>query len=180
MGPFKFAVARKAEATVYGAQCPGYPAQAVDATPVSEWISFMQQNGVRQVCCLLPSKQLAYDRLDLLGTYREVFGESNVCHAAIEDDRLCAPATLEDNILPFLLQSDQARTAVVVHGSAGSGRTGHVLAAWIALHLGQSGDNALAAVASTGRDPWQAVWYGKATKLLLRGLLAGPSSRRAD
>jgi hypothetical protein len=45
MGPFKFAEARKGEATVYGAQRPGYPAQAVDATPVSAWISFMQQNG---------------------------------------------------------------------------------------------------------------------------------------
>jgi protein-tyrosine phosphatase len=136
---------------VYGAQRPGYPAQAIDATPVSAWISFMQRNGVYRVCCLLALKQLAYYRLDLLGTYREVFGESNVCHAAIEDYHLCDAVKLEDDILPFLLQSNQARIPVVVHGSGGSGRTGHVLAAWLVRHRGLSVDDALAAVVSTGR-----------------------------
>jgi protein-tyrosine phosphatase len=89
----------------------------------------MQQSGVRQVCCLLPPKQLAYYRVDLLERYRKAFGESNVCHAEIEDYHLCNQAILENKILLFLLESDQTSTPVVVHCSGGSGRTGHVLAA---------------------------------------------------
>jgi protein-tyrosine phosphatase len=151
MGPLTFAAARKGGATVSGAQRPGHPAQAVDTTPVSAWISSMQQNGVHRVCCLRAPKPLAYDRLDRLGTSREVFGASNICHAAIEDDHLCDAVTLENSILPCLLQSDRARTPVVVHGSGGRGRPGHVLAAWLARHRGLSVDDALAAVVSTGR-----------------------------
>jgi protein-tyrosine phosphatase len=132
-----------------------------------------------RVCCLLAPKQLAYYRLDLLGNYREVFGESNVCHAAIEDYHLCDAVTVEASILPFLFQSDQARTPVVMHGSGGRGRTGHVMAAWLVRHRGLSVGNALAAVVSTGRDPWEAVRYGNATEQELHRLLAGPSSRRA-
>ena len=120
MGQFKFAAAREGETTVHGAERPGYPAHAVDAMLVSEWISFMQRSGVCRVCCLLPPKQLAYYDLDLLGKYREAFGEFNVCHEAIEDYHLCDPAKLENNILPFLFKSDQARTSVVVHCSGGS------------------------------------------------------------
>ena len=51
--------------------------------------------------------------------------------AEVEDYHLCDHATLERHILPFLHESDQTTTPVLVHCSGGSGRTGHVLAAWL-------------------------------------------------
>src|SRR6266478_9045199 len=100
MGEFGFAPARPGEAVVYGAQRPGYRSERVDLPPVRDWISFVQKNGIRRVCCLLPAKQLAYYRVDLLQTYREAFGATNVCHVPIEDYHLCDHRSLEGTILP--------------------------------------------------------------------------------
>ena len=179
MEKFKFAAARKGETIVYGAERPGYQAHAVDAKPVNEWISFMQQRGVCRVCCLLSTEQLGLYNLDLLGKYRETFGKPNVCHADIKDFHLCDPAKLENIILPFLLESNQAKTRVVVHCSGGSGRTGHVLAAWLVRHRGLSVDDALNAVISTGRDPWEAVHRRNATEEQLHCLLTGANFQHA-
>jgi hypothetical protein len=99
MAQFRFGAASPEEKIVYGAQRPGYPSRDVDGTHVRDWLSFMQQRGIRRVCCLLPTKQLAYYRVDLLDKYRETFGESNVCRAEIEDYHLCDHATLERRIL---------------------------------------------------------------------------------
>ncbi len=157
---------------------PGYPARTVGPDAVRDWISFVQQSGIRRICCLLPPKQLAYYQIDLLAEYRKVFGESNVCHAEIEDYHLCEKATLEDRILPFLLESDQPSIPVVVHCSGGSGRTGHVLAAWLVRHRGLSVDDALAAVLASGRNPWEAVQCRNETEEELRRLLACEGSGR--
>jgi protein-tyrosine phosphatase len=176
MGRFEFAAARPEEVIVYGAQRPGYPSKNVDVSDVRAWISFVQKSGIRRVCCLLPTKQLAYYRVDLLQTYREAFGQQNVCRAEVEDYHLCDHATLENTILPFLVESDRASTPVVIHCSGGSGRTGHVLAAWLVRHRGLSVDDALAIV-STNRNPREAVHCGHATEKELRCLLAGVGSR---
>ncbi|MEW6495955.1 MAG: protein phosphatase, partial [Cyanobacteriota bacterium] len=45
---------------------------------------------------------------------------------------------------------------VVVHCSGGIGRTGHVLAAWLASARGFSNNAAIAAVRKTGRNPYEA------------------------
>jgi protein-tyrosine phosphatase len=66
-----------------------------------------------------------------------------------------------------------------VHCSGGSGRTGHILAAWLVHHRGLSVDDALDAVISTGRNPWEAVHCGNATEEQLRCLLAGTGSQHA-
>ncbi len=134
MTRFGFAPASPEETVIYGAQRPGYSSQNVDASRVSDWISFVHKSGVRRICCLLPDNQLAYYRVDLLKTYREAFGQSNVCHAPIEDYHLCDHWTLEGTILPFLQASDATSTPAVVHCSGGLGRTGHVLAAWLVRH----------------------------------------------
>ena len=175
MAQFGFGAARPEEVIVYGAQRPGYPSKNVDLAQVRDWISFMQKSGIRRVCCLLPTKQIAYYRVDLLDEYREAFGESNVCQAEIEDYHLCDHATLERSILPFLVESDRAGTPVVVHCSGGCGRTGHVLAAWLVRHRGLSVEEALAIV-STQRNPREAVQRGYATEKELRCLLAGGDS----
>jgi protein-tyrosine phosphatase len=172
MAQFRFGAASPEEKIVYGAQRPGYPSRNVDGAHVGNWISFMQQRGIRRVCCLLPTEQLTYYRVDLLDKYCEAFGESNVCRAEIEDYHLCGHVTLERSILPFLVESDRAGTPVVVHCSGGSGRTGHVLAAWLVRHRGMSIEDALAIV-SRQRNPREAVQCGYATEKELRCLLAG-------
>lgn len=172
MARFGFAPARPEETVVYGAQRPGYRSESVDLAHVRDWISFVQKSGVRRVCCLLPSKQFAYYRVDLLDTYHEAFGEPNVSHAAIEDYHLCDHGTLEDTILPFLVESDETGTPVVVHCSGGLGRTGHILAAWLVRRRGLSVDEALEIV-SRERNPREAVECGYATEKELRCLLGG-------
>jgi hypothetical protein len=152
MDQVRYSAATPGEMIVFGAQRPGYPSKIVGSDRVKDWISLMQKSGMRRVCCLLPPKQLAYYQVDLIAEYRKVFGESNVCGAEIEDFHLCDHETLERRILPFLLESDQANTPVVVH-------------------------DALAAVAATGRNPWEAVECGYATEKELHSLLVSDHSK---
>jgi len=173
MAEFRCAAARPEEAVVFGSPRPGYPSKAVAGSVVEDWISAVQRQRIRRVCCLLPSKQLEYYEVDLLAAYRDAFGPSNVCWAEVEDYHLCDHTTVERHILPFLHESDQAATPVLVHCSGGTGRTGHVLAAWLVRHRGLSVDEALAAVKKMGRNPWEAVQSGYATEKELRCLLAG-------
>lgn len=176
---FKFGPARHGESIVYGAQRPGYDSHRVSRGAVQEWTAFMQAQGIQRVCCLLPPSQLSYYSVDLLEHYREAFGLKNLCHEPVEDFHLCGRVALESNILPFLAASDAKRSPVVVHCSGGSGRTGHVLAAWLVRHRGLTVDVALSAVATTCRNPREAVDSGNATEDQLRILLSGDEAQRA-
>jgi protein-tyrosine phosphatase len=173
MGRFKFGPARCGESSVYGAQRPGYDSRSVDKPAIHEWIDFVRGKGIRRVCCLLPSNQLAYYRVDLLGEYRATFGDPNVLHAPVEDFHLCDRTLLEQEILPFLIESDSRKAPVVVHCSGGSGRTGHVLAAWLVKHRGLDVDTALSEVRATGGNPTEAVDSRHATLAQLKSLLSG-------
>src|SRR5690349_14262046 len=119
-----FSAASEQEAFVFGARRPGFLFPCVSSWFVHDWIAFMQAQGITRVLCLLPSRQLnAYD--DLLGTYRQKFGENNVLWSPIEDFHLAEEAQLIEQILPFLAEAVQRQEKTVVHCSGGVGRTGH-------------------------------------------------------
>ncbi len=152
---------------MFGACRPGQSAEAI-----AEWIAFMKQNGVVRVCCLLPAKDLAGGP-DLLESYRDAFGAENVLHAPVADFSLCDEATMAGEILPFLREADTRGERAVVHCWAGMGRTGHVLAAWLARGRGMTPDEALRAVVAMGRNPFESIQCGGATEEELFRLLRG-------
>jgi protein-tyrosine phosphatase len=166
MDRFKFGPASAAEATVFGACRPGKSREEI-----AEWIAFMKRNDVSRVCCVIPWEYLAAEPLDLLAAYREAFGPENVLHAPIADFSLCDELTMAGRILPFLRQADTQGTRAVVHCWAGMGRTGHVLAAWLARGRGMAPDEALRAVVAMGRNPFESIEYGGATQAELYRLL---------
>jgi protein-tyrosine phosphatase len=95
----------------------------------------------------------------------------------VQDLHLIDLAALEHTILPFLQESDRNNVPVVVHCSGGSGRTGHVLAAWLVRERLMSLNEAIAHLRKTMRDPYEAVITGNATEQQLITLITG---RRED
>lgn len=165
----RFGPAGPDEDVVHGAAAPGFgrldPTAAVD-----DWIASVRQRGVERVCCLLSERQL--ERYgDLLGQYRRAFGREAVLHAPVADHHLADRTTLVEEILPFLRDADRRGEPVVVHCLAGLGRTGHVLAAWLASERGYDPEAALEAVEATGRRPREAVEAGNAAEAHLLALL---------
>ena len=173
----KFSAARAGEQTVFGAQRPGYPSTGVAAAKVDEWIAFMVANGIRRVVCLLPEEQLAYYAVPLLGKYTEVFGSENVRHVSVPDYHLIRGDELENNLLPFLRESDSTKQPTVVHCSGGSGRTGHVLAAWLARARGLTATSAIETVTQTHRNPREAVESGNALEAELVAIISGGTDK---
>jgi protein-tyrosine phosphatase len=169
---YNFGPANEGEQIVYGSERPGFDFHSVGARDVSRWITFMRTNGIKRVCCLLAEEQLDFYDVDLLGQYRREFGPRNVCSAAIPDRHLCDAEILTGKILPFLQESDQKREPVVVHCSGGSGRTGHILSAWLVHARGLSMDEALSQVKYPRRNPLEAIIIGNASMAQLRTLLA--------
>ena len=169
---YNFGPANEGEQIVFGSERPGFDFHSVSAGEVSRWISFMRQNGVKRVCCLLPREQLDFYDVDLLEQYRHEFGPRNVCSAGIADCHLCDAETLTAKILPFLRESDQKCEPVVVHCSGGSGRAGQILSAWLVHARELSIDEALSQVRSPRRNPLEAIIIGNASMAQLRALLA--------
>jgi protein-tyrosine phosphatase len=147
---YKFAAASENEPIVFGSARPGYSNEQV-----TKWIKFMQSQGIKRVCCLLPESQLTR-YANLLDIYRQTFGLDHVCWAPIKDFHFATSKILTHQILPFLATANQNDEKVVIHCSGGVGRTGHVLAAWLVAGRGFSNKAAINAVKQTGKNPHEA------------------------
>jgi len=160
----RLAPAAPDETHVYGACAPGWHSAADHETAVDQWIDSMRDRGIERVCCLLSGEEN-------VRRYRRAFGPRRVRHVPIPDHHLVEASTLEGEILPFLGGAVETDEPVVVHGIAGLGRTGQVLAAWLVAGRGYEPRSAVDAVRQTGRDPREPVAYGNATMADLHGLL---------
>lgn len=148
---YKFATASENEPIVFGSARPGYSNEQVN-----EWLQFMQNQGIKRVCCLLSAAQLN-QYSNLLGIYQHTFGVDQVCWAPIKDFSFADPEVLMHQILPFLAAANQKNERVVVHCAGGIGRTGHVLAAWLVAARGFSKKAAIKEIKATGRNPYEAI-----------------------
>lgn len=173
MRKFRLGPAAQGEPLVFGAQGPAY-----SSLRINEWITYMKEQGIRRVCCLLHTEQLNSYKEDLLVAYGREFGSDNVCWAPIPDYHLCDIGLLRERILPFLRESDSRSEPVVVHCQGGRGRAGHVLAAWLVFGRGLTVEDAVSAVKIMGRNPHEAADWGNAKPedlyLLLEACQEGP------
>jgi len=167
----RFAPATPDEEHVYGACAPGWHSAAGHDDALEDWIGFMRGHNVERVCCLLPGARGGAADCDV-GSYADAFGADSVLHAPIPDHHLADPALLDREVLPFLDDAADADERVVVHSLTGIGRTGQVLAAWLAHDRGYDPDRAIETVVETGRQPRDPVRAGNATDEELRDLLA--------
>jgi protein-tyrosine phosphatase len=172
-----FGPASPEEKILFGASRPGYKTCAygpVDDRTVQEWIDFMIERNIGCVCCLLGDDQLAYygEKGSLISRYVSSFGAANVLHSPVEDYRIIKKEQLFNEIFPFILNAEKAGVKVVVHCSAGQGRTGQVLFSWLVKHRGMDPDKALSTVNHLGRNPLEA-FSGTGTGARLAELLLG-------
>jgi protein-tyrosine phosphatase len=171
MKSYNFGTAVPREEIVHGACRPGHPVYAAE-TSVEEWLRFLDNRGITRVCCLLDDPQLGlYD--GLLETYRGHFGIDYVCHAPLSDYTVVAPRTYHGTIAPFLHEATNHNDRVVVHCSAGQGRTGHLLALWVAEKYDWGIKQAVQAVQATGRSPLEAATLDELRDILWFGSESG-------
>lgn len=152
--PYNFQSASKEDNLVYGSSRPGYSLKYhVDKETVLTWIKFIKSKGIKRICCLLDSQHLDYYSDNLITIYENEFGKDNICHAPVEDYSLVDKESLHNVILPFINESVIKQSKVLVHCSAGIGRTGIVLASWLVYYRNYEPKVACAEVENRGRSP---------------------------
>jgi protein-tyrosine phosphatase len=163
----RFAPAAPDEEYVFGACCPGWHSAGSHTDALESWLAFMRERGVERVCSLLPGPRNS----DYVEPYREAFGAENVCRAPLADHQIADESTLEATVFPFLEASVDAEQRVVVYCLDGVGRTGQVLAAWLAHDRDVGPAEAIETVKAQGRLPDDPVRTGRATEAELVDLL---------
>jgi hypothetical protein len=166
MSEYGFGAPLKEEEFVFGAQRPGFPGIFVQKQVVDEWIAYMKKQGIVRIVCLLSEEELgSYPTLTggLLGIYAETFGPDNVLWAPTPDKRLLSGEAVK-HICYFLHAAVEQGQKTVVHCSAGLGRTGQVLAAWLVYHYNLTERKAIKAEDELNRFPMEAVFYRNASE----------------
>ena len=150
---YRFAPAAANESIVFGAAKAKY-----SEISVKHWLKFMENRKIDRVCCLLEPKIVSRYKTNLLTAYQQQFGRERVLwQPTIADFQIPDPATLIEDIIPFLISAEQKQQKVVIHCSGGVGRTGIVLAAWLVSRRGLSNKQALSAVRQQKRLPQEAM-----------------------
>jgi protein-tyrosine phosphatase len=173
MAEYGFGPAAKGEKLVFGSQRPGNPGKFIHRQVVDDWVVFIKGQGIQRIICLLPEEELKYYPLEggLLGLYAEVFGPDKVLWAPTPDMQLPTGEAVR-HILYFLHAAVEQGEKAVVHCSAGLGRTGLVLAAWLIYGHRMTERKAIRTVEEQNRSPREAVLYGNATEAELMKVLA--------
>jgi protein-tyrosine phosphatase len=173
MAEYGFWAPAKAEELVYGAQRPGFPGKFVQKQVVDEWLAYMKKQVISRVICMLSEEELGnYPTLTggLLGMYTETFGQDNILWAPTPDKRLLSGEAIR-HICHFLHAAVLQGEKTVVHSSAGIGRTGLALAAWLVYYHNLSERKAVRAVEELNRSPMEAVFYRNASEAELLQVL---------
>jgi hypothetical protein len=174
MAEFGFGPASRDEKLVFGAQRRGYPGKFVQKQVADDWIACIMVQGVLRIVCLLSDDELKYYPTlsdGLLGLYAGAFGKDNVLWAPTADRQLPTGEAVR-HILYFLYEETLKGEKVVVHCSAGLGRTGLVPAAWLVYHHNLTERKAVRTVEEQNRSPREAVLYGSAKEEELMKVLA--------
>jgi len=166
----RLAPAAPDEEYVFGACSPGWHSAADHSASTADWIQSMRANDIERVCCLLPGCESPSDVDAKL--FDDGFGADRTLHAPVPDGRLVNPALLKQEVIPFLEAAVEAEERVVVVCLDGMGRTGQVLAAWLAHDRGFGPNRAIETVESTGRLPCEPVYADNASEQELIDLLA--------
>jgi len=153
-----FGPAAKGRNDVFGCAKP-------DTFTFGNWIEAVRENDISKIVVLCEQN----DYSSFIDKFDDEFGQMNVLRATVKDYHLCEKEMLNGKIIPFIEESIKRGEKVVVHCNAGSGRTGHVLAAWLYYHVKTMDVNeALQEVRGKGiafceRDPHEAVKKNNAT-----------------
>jgi len=173
MSEYGFGAPLPAEELVFGARRPGYPGKFVQRHFVEEWIAYMKKQEVSRIVCLLSEEELGYYPAEtggLLQIYADAFGKDDVLWAPTADRQLCSAESIK-HICYFLYKGVSAQQKTVVHCSAGLGRTGQVLTAWLLYFHAMPERKALRTIEALNRSPREPVFYGNASEADLLRML---------
>ena len=131
---------------LFGSARPGFPHSRVSSETVTHWMAFMVASEFKKIICLLNDQDLVqYYTTDLIAQYRRYF---EAYHFPIEDFSKI-PANVMSKILLCV-----GPEKTLVHCSAGMGRTGQVMYAYL-LKQGYAPKDALEICIKQGRNPFE-------------------------